>query len=105
MSTPIAKQIAHSNLSLKPDTYIYTLARLQNACAAISSDDSLTYFDPTSLAVTHRVRDAHKSITCLAPTYDLKSTATAGRDGLIKFWDERAGSAAALEVRNRRYFS
>ena len=100
MSSIKAKHLAASNLSLPADTYIYTLARLQNYCAAISSDDSLTYFDPTTLKVLQQAAKAHEGITCLEAALDTQGVVTAGRDGLIKFWDDRA-KEASLKLRER----
>ena len=99
MSTT-AKHLASSGLSLPADTYIYSLARTTNLCAAISSDDSLRYFDPTNLALVHNVANAHQGITCLKSTSDGKGLVTAGRDGSVKCWDERAKSAG-LQMSDR----
>ncbi|GAB7341980.1 hypothetical protein MBLNU457_g0278t1 [Dothideomycetes sp. NU457] len=84
-----AKQLTSSTLSLPPDTYIYTLARLQNFCAAISSDDTLTYFDPSNLSISSQIKNANNSITSLCASHDGAGVATAGRDGLVKVWDPR----------------
>ncbi|KAG9762948.1 WD40 repeat-like protein, partial [Aureobasidium melanogenum] len=93
MSPATTKQLAYSGLSLPSDTYIYSLARTATLCAAISSDDSLRYFDPTNLSLAHTVSKAHEGITCLKATSDGKGLMTAGRDGVVKCWDERAKSA------------
>lgn len=96
-----AKQLTSSTLSLPPDTYIYTLARLQNSCAAISSDDTLTYLDPSNLSISSQVKNANRSITSLCATYDGAGVATAGRDGLVRVWDPRS-RGAVREYRNRK---
>ena len=98
-----AKQLASSGLSLPNDTYIYSLARTTTSCAAISSDDSLRYFDPTNLSLVHTVAKAHQGITCLKATSDGKGLVTAGRDGTVRCWDERAKSAG-VQMADRRFF-
>ena len=97
-----AKQLASSGLLLPNDTYIYSLARTTTLCAAISSDDSLRYFDPTNLLLVHTVAKAHQSITCLKATSDGKGLVTAGRDGTVRCWDERAKSAG-VQMADRRF--
>lgn len=104
MSPTIAKQLASSGLSLPADTYIYSLARTTSLCAAISSDDSLRYFDPTNLSLVHTVSKAHQGITCLKATSDGKGLVTAGRDGTVRFWDER-GKSAGLQMTDRRFLA
>jgi WD40 repeat protein len=99
-----AKQLASSGLSLPNDTYIYSLARTTTLCAAISSDDSLRYFDPSNLSLVHTVAKAHQGITCLKTTSDGKGLITAGRDGTVRCWDERAKSAG-VQMADRRSFS
>ncbi|THW03002.1 WD40 repeat-like protein [Aureobasidium pullulans] len=101
MSPTIAKQLASSGLSLPADTYIYSLARTTSLCAAISSDDSLRYFDPTNLSLVHTVSKAHQGITCLKATSDGKGLVTAGRDGTVRCWDER-GKSAGLQMTDPR---
>jgi WD40 repeat protein len=98
-----AKQLASSGLSLPDDTYIYSLARTTTLCAAISSDDSLRYFDPSNLSLVHTVVKAHQGITCLKTTSDGKGLITAGRDGTVRCWDERAKSAG-VQMADRRFF-
>ncbi|CAD0048542.1 unnamed protein product, partial [Aureobasidium pullulans] len=88
-------------MSLPADTYIYSLARTTSLCAAISSDDSLRYFDPTNLSLVHTVSKAHQSITCLKATSDGKGLVTAGRDGTVRCWDER-GKSAGLQMTDPR---
>ena len=90
------KQLASSSLSLPPDTYIYSLARTQSGCAAISSDDSLRVFDPSSLSLIHTAANAHKGLTCLEADSQGRGYVTAGRDGAVKCWDDRAKSAGAV---------
>jgi len=97
-----AKPLDSSTLSLPPDTYIYSLARLRSSCAAISSDDTLTYFRPSNLSVTLQVKNAHQSITSLCATPDQSGVATAGRDGVVRVWDPRSNKAV-MEYRNRKF--
>lgn len=104
MSPATTKQLASSGLSLPSDTYIYSLARLATSCAAISSDDSLRYFDPTNLSLVHTVAKAHEGITCLKATSDGKGLVTAGRDGVVRCWDERAKSAG-VKMADRKFTS
>ena len=96
-----AKQTGSVQISAVSDTYIYSLARLQNSCAAISSDDALTYFDPSTLAVKHQPMNNNAGLTCLTASSDGKGALVAGRDGVVRCWDERARSAG-LEFRNRK---
>lgn len=100
MSSSSAKQIGSSGLSLPRDTYIYALARAAGACAAISSDDSLRYFDPANLSVVQSVTKAHEGITCLRSDSNGRGYVTAGRDGSVKSWDDRA-KAAGSQLKDR----
>lgn len=102
MTSSIAKQLASSGLSLPPDTYIYALARAAGACAAISSDDSLRYFDATNLSVVQSVTKAHGGITCLRADSNGRGYVTAGRDGIVKSWDDRA-KAAGAQLKDRMW--
>ncbi|KAF2746150.1 WD40 repeat-like protein [Sporormia fimetaria CBS 119925] len=100
--TPLTSTTA----GLAPETYIYKI--LSNAprtsphtyttsptrLAIISSDDSLRFLDPStfSLIPDGVIGKAHESITCLERADDEGSLiATAGRDGLVKYWDARVG--------------
>lgn len=84
-----AKQIASSDLSLPKDTYIYALAQLASSIACIASDDSLNVLDPSMLNPKHKVSKCHNSVTSLASVPGSQTLATAGRDGVVKVWDER----------------
>lgn len=95
------KQIAASNLSLPADTYIYSLARSASGCAVISSDDSLRVFDPSNLSLVHTAAKAHKGLTCLRADSQGRGYVTAGRDGAVKCWDERAKNAAGAMMTDR----
>ncbi|OCL02231.1 WD40 repeat-like protein [Glonium stellatum] len=104
----LLEQIASSDLSLPPNSYIYkilstaprydSLSYLETKeLAAISSDDSLRFFDTSSLKLSPNglIKNVNKSITCLERFDDEGNLyATTGRDGLIRFWDKRTMSRA-----------
>lgn len=94
----MAKLIANSTLGTATDTYLYSLARHEDAFATIGSDDTLRVFD-TSLKLINAVQSAHSGITCL--TSNESGFATAGRDGVVRFWDARA-QGAKLTVRDSK---
>lgn len=84
-----AKQLAQSNLSTPPETYLYTLARTGSDFATIGSDDALRIFNIPDLKPTRTYAPAHSGISCLTTASDGTSLFTAGRDGLIRLWDPR----------------
>ncbi|KAF2087583.1 WD40 repeat-like protein [Saccharata proteae CBS 121410] len=90
-----AKLLATSDLSLPPDSYIYTLRSANNCLAALSSDNSIRLFDPTTLRLLPDgiLNNVHDSVTCLEP-WDAEGNvlATAGRDGSVRCWDLRSKS-------------
>jgi WD40 repeat protein len=109
-------QTLNSNLGLPPNSYVYkilsasprqdplTYLSTADQLAVISSDDSLRFFDPATLQVLPNgvIEDVNKGVTCLERVDDARSNlvATAGRDGLINFWDKRSrGRAMAIESR------
>lgn len=91
-----AKLVAEADLSLPKDSYIYALRQTNTSLAALSSDDSIRIFDPKTLQLLPSgiISRVHESVTCLE-TYseDGNVLATAGRDGLVKCWDQRTGKA------------
>ncbi|PNS17327.1 hypothetical protein CAC42_7010 [Sphaceloma murrayae] len=89
----IAEELVSSDLSLPKDTYIYALAKLSNSVACIASDDSLHFLDEHSLKTKHRVASAHASVTSLAFVPGSQTLATAGRDGVVKVWDQRQNTS------------
>ena len=115
-SRMIATQIASSNAGLPPNSYIYNIISTaprqdpltyskSDQLAIISSDDSLRFLDPATLDVLPGgLRRANDKVTCLERANDAPSTvvATAGRDGLIRFWDNRSRQKA-LEIESRKY--
>ncbi|KAF4548693.1 WD domain-containing protein 38 [Elsinoe fawcettii] len=90
--TSLAKQTAVSDVSLPKDTYIYALARLSSSIACIASDDTLSLLDTTTLKLKHKIESCHESVTSLTSVAGSKNLATAGRDGLVKVWDEKRES-------------
>jgi|SRR5690242_11944098 len=109
----MAAQILNSDVGLPPNSYIYriisTAARQDplsysktDQLAIISSDDSLRFLDSTTLKVNSVVKNANSSITCLERANDAPSNVvvTAGRDGLIRYWDQRS-SQKMLEFQSR----
>lgn len=111
----MATKAFNSDVGLPPNSYIYriisTAARQDpltysktDQLAIISSDDSLRFLDPSSLKVNGVVKKANTSITCLKRANDAPSNvvATAGRDGLIRYWDQRTREKA-LEIQSRTF--
>lgn len=108
-------QILKSDAGLPLNSYIYKiistapqqdpLAYSQtDQLAFISSDDSLRFVDPSTLKVRPEdiVRSVNEKVTCLERANDAPSNvvATAGRDGLIRFWDKRS-KQKVLEIASR----
>jgi WD40 repeat protein len=109
-------QTLKANLGLPANSYIYKILSTSprqdpltytntDQLAVISSDDSLRFFDPATLQVLPDgiVKDVNKGITCLERVDDAEGNmvATAGRDGLIDFWDKRSRSKA-MAIHSRR---
>ena len=109
-------QTLKANLGLPPNSYIYKILSTSprhdsltytntDQLAVISSDDSLRFFDPATLQVLPDgiVKDVNKGVTCLERVDDAEGSlvATAGRDGLINFWDKRSRSKA-IAIQSRR---
>ncbi|EAT81657.2 hypothetical protein SNOG_11158 [Parastagonospora nodorum SN15] len=105
-----ATTVASASAGLPPNSYIYkitstaprqdplTYSKLDQL-AIISSDDSLRFLDPLTLAVNGTIKNANDKVTCLERANDAPSNviATAGRDGMIRFWDKRTRQKA-LEI-------
>lgn len=104
-------QVVSSNLNLPPNSYIYTLISTSprqdpliytqtDTLATISSDDTLRFLNPSTLSVLPDgvIKNANESITCLERVDDPASNivATAGRDGMIRFWDKRSRQKAMV---------
>jgi WD40 repeat protein len=108
-----ATPIASSNVGLSPNSYIYKIISTAprqdpltystlDQLAILSSDDSLRFLDPTTLSATGVIKNANAKVTCLERANDAPSNvvATAGRDGLIRFWDKRSRQKV-LEIESR----
>ena len=110
-------QLGESDLGLPPNSYIYKIISTAprqdpltysqtDSLAAIASDDSLRFFNPATLGVLPNgiVQNVNEKVTCLERGNDQPSNlvATAGRDGLIRFWDKRTPGKAVAEVQCRR---
>jgi WD40 repeat protein len=101
-------QLLSSNLGLPPNSYIYKVLStsprqdsltytLSDTLAVISSDDSLRLLDPATLdLLPDGFVKVNTSVTCLERVDDAASNliATAGRDGLVNFWDKRSKKKA-----------
>lgn len=83
----MARCLAKSTLGSPSDTYFYALARSGNTLATIGSDDCLRLFDG-ALKPMYKAASAHSGITCLSTIAN--GFATAGRDGSVRCWDQRA---------------
>lgn len=108
----MATQLFSSDAGLPPNSYIYriisTAARTDpltyskiDQLAIIASDDSLRFLNPDLTAVDVR-KNANNSITCLERANDASSNVvtTAGRDGLIRYWDKRTREKV-MEIQSR----
>lgn len=106
------REIASTDAGFSAGSYIYkvisTSARqdpltysLTDQLALISSDDSLRFLTADLKSDGH-IAKAHDNITCLERANDAASNvvATAGRDGMIRFWDKRS-KQKALEIESR----
>jgi WD40 repeat protein len=104
-----------SNAGLPPNSYIYRIISTAprqdpltysqtDQLAIISSDDSLRFLDPATLSALPNgiVKNVNEKVTCLERANDAPSNvvATAGRDGLIRFWDKRSRQKV-LEIESR----
>lgn len=89
-----ASSTAISSLTLPLNSYIYTIAPINHNAqiAAISSDDSLRIIDSSTLKEVSNgiIPNVHAGVTCFDVTKDgLNYLSTAGRDGLVQYWDLR----------------
>jgi WD40 repeat protein len=110
-----ATTVASASAGLPANSYIYkitstatrqdplTYSKLDQL-AIISSDDSLRLLDPLTLAVNGTIKNANDKVTCLERANDAPSNviATAGRDGMIRFWDKRTRQKA-LHIESRTH--
>lgn len=99
----MAKLVKASSLGCEDDTYLYSLARIGNAFATIGSDDSLRVFD-ASLKPIAAAQPRGAGLSYLQ-TFNETTLATAGRDGTIRLWDQRAKQVASLAEPQERPLS
>jgi hypothetical protein len=106
------RQVSSTDTALPAGSYIYKIIStaprqdpltysLTDQLAFISSDDSLR-FHSADLRPDGVIANANENITCLERANDAASNivATAGRDGLIRFWDKRS-KQKVLEIQSR----
>jgi SEL1 protein len=86
------------HVSDPPETYIYDISPVSGCLAAISSDDSLRFFDPTNLDAgpVNSVRRVNADVTCMevlgsGDCGEGSIICTAGRDGKVVMLDPRTG--------------
>ena len=85
---------AASDLSLPPDSYVYSIVFCSAAqdVAAIASDDSLRIVDASRLQGPATYSNIHAGVTCLRQfPVQPNILLTAGRDAAIRGWDIRSG--------------
>jgi WD40 repeat protein len=114
-----ASQVLSTDVGLPLNSYIYKIISTAprqdpltysktDQLAIISSDDSLHFLDlvKVHLEPDGGVQNVNSKVTCLERTNDAASNvvATAGRDGLIRFWDKRSRQKA-LEIQSRKHSS
>lgn len=85
--------MASSTLGTQLDTYFFTLAETTDQHAVIASDDSLRLFDVPRLDPKITIAKCHKGVTCVTADARKQNILTAGRDGVVKSWDFRSGTA------------
>ena len=105
---------ASSQLSVPPDSYIYSIVPLapktgptsyaplgaQGRLAALCSDDSARILESTRLkeAPGGVFKNVNDSVTCLKPFAaageECNVLVTTGRDGRVRFWDLRTSKLA-----------
>lgn len=96
------REIVSTDAGFSAGSYVYKIIStsprqdpltysLTDQLALISSDNSLRFLT-ADLQPDGHVAKAHDNITCLERANDAPSNvvATAGRDGLVKFWDKRS---------------
>jgi WD40 repeat protein len=106
------RHISSTDAGLPAGSYIYKIIStaprqdpltysLTDQLAFISSDDSLR-FHATDLRPDGVIANANETISCLERANDAPSNvvATAGRDGLVRFWDKRS-KQKVLQIKSR----
>jgi len=91
--------ISSYHVSDPPETYVYDIIPVSGGLSAISSDDSLRFFDPTNLDAgpVNSIRRVNSDVTCMKVlgSGDFGEGAivcTAGRDGKVVMLDLRTGA-------------
>lgn len=101
----IANLQAASDLSLPPDSYVYSIVPCFGArnVAAIASDDSLRIVDASRLQGPTTYSNIHAGVTCLRSLpVQPNILLTAGRDATIRGWDIRSGERV-VELMDRTF--
>ena len=106
------REIVSTDAGFSAGSYVYKIIStsprqdpltysLTDQLALISSDNSLRFLT-ADLQPDGHVAKAHDNITCLERANDAPSNvvATAGRDGLVKFWDKRS-KQRVLQIESR----
>lgn len=77
--------------------YVLEIEPVAGALAAISSDQNLTLFNPSTLSrgPVKTIRTAHGNISCAKAFDALSSIVTAGENGTISLWDLRLDGSKA----------
>jgi WD40 repeat protein len=93
----IFQEAGYSSLGLPPDSYVYAFGTNHTSgqvSAVISSDDSLRFFDNTTLKPLPDgiFQSVNRGVTSLTTHFSSSRTPylTAGRDGFVRGWDLRA---------------
>jgi WD40 repeat protein len=106
------RHVSSADAGLPVGSYIYKIIStaprqdpltysLTDQLAFISSDDSLR-FHTADLQSDGVIANANETISCLERANDAPSNvvATAGRDGLVRFWDKRS-KQKVLQIESR----
>ncbi|KAL8744969.1 MAG: hypothetical protein Q9190_002857 [Brigantiaea leucoxantha] len=81
---------------LASDTFIYKILSITDSLISISSDDALRIVDQKTLQFASGacLNRTHPRVTCLESCGD-DGLLTAGRDGLVRCWDQRSPQPSA----------
>lgn len=95
-----AESVAQTDLSLPPNSYVYSILPLPSCLVASCSDDSIHITSEELKPIAH-VPNCHSGLTSLAtiPNTTHLAALTAGRDGFFRSWDLRT-QKKALEGNN-----
>ncbi|TKA33277.1 hypothetical protein B0A50_00830 [Salinomyces thailandicus] len=89
----MAKPVTASRLGCDEDTYFLSLAQ-NSTLATIGSDDYLRLFDASLRGIS--TANVHGSGLACLKVFDEKRFATAGRDGIVRLFDQRAKQTSQL---------